>query len=239
MRAGILAAGLGERLRAGGVDAPKALVRVAGRPLLAHALAAVTAAGADEIVVHVNDRDGDVVTAWLAGSAGALPVRCLRRTTASSLETFARLAPELLAGGETHALVAMVDGVFPREGLVKFARAVARIRSGAEAGCEGLIGVTRRPDDDRPLRVRTGADARVLAIGPAADGSPLSTAGLYLLPRRAILRGPELLAAGGSALRELLAGVVEEGVALAACDLGEVVDVDRPDDLEAAEAVAR
>jgi hypothetical protein len=103
---------------------------------------------------------------------------------------------------------------------------------------EGLIGVTRRHDDDRPLRVRADAAGRILAIGPSAESSPLSTAGLYLLPRRVLLRGPELLAAGGGALRELLSKVVEEGVRLARFELGDVVDVDRLDDLAAAETLA-
>lgn len=44
----VLAAGAGERL---GADVPKALVTVAGTPLVAHAVARVAAAGADPIIV--------------------------------------------------------------------------------------------------------------------------------------------------------------------------------------------
>lgn len=238
MKAVVLAAGLGERLRAGGVDTPKALVRVAGRPLLAHALAAVAEAGATEVIVAVNDRDAEAAQASLAAAPHAIAVRWLQRTTASSLETFSNLARLLLDEGAKHALVAMVDGVFEPGAAARFARAAGRIARAESSAPEGLIGTTRRRDEDRPLRVLTDAGGTILAIGPGAEASPLATAGLYLLPERALRRGPELLAAGGGALRELLAAIVREGVVLGAVDLGDVVDVDRPDDLAAAEELA-
>ncbi len=184
--------------------------------------------------IAINERDAVRAEAAVGAASPPFPLHWIRRTTASSLETFSLLVPALADGDA--ALVAMVDGVFPPDGLVRFAEAVARVRDGTDA-MEGVIGVTARPDDDRPLRVRTDASGRVLAIGADAGAARLSTAGLYFLPRRALLRGPALLAAGGGALRELLAAIVREGVRLRACDLGAVVDVDRADDLAAAEAL--
>lgn len=229
MRAGVLAAGLGERLRADGVEEPKSLVRVAGRPLLVHALAAVRDAGADDAVVVVNDADAAAVEAALGLEDPPLPVRLVRRTTASSLETFCVVAPHLV--GAPRALVAMVDGVFPPGAAAGFGAALGELREG-----EGLIGVSDRRDDDRPLRVAFDADTgRVRAIGPGAEASPWATAGLYCLPERAFAFAERALAEGLGALRHHLSGLVAAGVPLRAHALGEVVDVDRADDLGEAE----
>ena len=78
--------------------------------LLSHALSAVAEAGAREAVIAVNDRDADAVVSALRDDAPPIPFELMQRTTASSFETFAFLAPRLR--DESHALVAMVDGVF-------------------------------------------------------------------------------------------------------------------------------
>jgi len=236
LRAGILAAGLGERLAPACSGGPKALVRVAGRPLLHHALEAVAAAGAREARLAVNERDAEAVARVLEAEPppASVHVTLSCRSTASSLETFARLAP-WLGEGERHAIVAMVDGVFAPGAVAGFGRAAAELAMDPGDGTQGLIGVTDRQDEDGPLHVAFDAAGRVRALGPAAVGSRFSSAGLYLLPRRAFELAPEPAEAAGARLRDFLAGLVGAGLRLRAHRLGPVVDVDRPDDLAEAE----
>jgi MurNAc alpha-1-phosphate uridylyltransferase len=61
----ILAAGFGTRMGALTRDRPKALIEVAGRPLIAHALEAVRQGGAGPIAVNAHYRAGDLRD-WLA-----------------------------------------------------------------------------------------------------------------------------------------------------------------------------
>jgi NDP-sugar pyrophosphorylase family protein len=228
VKGAVLAAGWGERLKEGGVATPKPLVRVAGRPLVLHALAALADAGADEALLVVNEGFADGVEAALAAEPPALPVELVRRTTASSLETFSVAAAQLRDA--PCALVAMVDGVFAAGAATGFGRAAATLPA-----AEGLIGVTDRPDEDEPLRVAFDAERRISAIGRGAEGSAWSTAGLYRLPRRAFERAPGALAEGLGALRALLGELAHDRPGLRAYPLGLVIDVDRPDDLGEAE----
>ena len=92
----VLGAGRGERL---GLDAPKAFVPLAGRPLLAHALEAACACSAIERVVPV------VPAAWV----GSLSERL------GPLAGGDKLAPAVAGGAERQDSVrAGLDAILPR-----------------------------------------------------------------------------------------------------------------------------
>ena len=59
LRAGIIAAGRGERLKA---DIPKALVRVGVRTLIEQVLTSIAEAGASEVVIIINEESQAVRT---------------------------------------------------------------------------------------------------------------------------------------------------------------------------------
>ena len=94
MDALILAAGRGERLRPLTDTTPKALIEVAGKPLIAHRLEALAASGVVRIVVNVAHL-GEQIEACLGdGSRFGVSIR-YSREPAGALET---------GGGIAHAL---------------------------------------------------------------------------------------------------------------------------------------
>lgn len=75
MRAMLLAAGRGERLRPLTDHTPKPLLRVGGQPLIGHHLAALARAGIRDVVINAAWRAGDIQAALGDGSAYGLRIR--------------------------------------------------------------------------------------------------------------------------------------------------------------------
>src|SRR5262245_2771494 len=94
MNAGIIAAGLGERLRNRGITTPKPLLEVGGRPLIARAIATAIGAGATHVACIVN-AETDRVRHVLETTDWGVPLTVVQRTTASSAESFLALRPYL------------------------------------------------------------------------------------------------------------------------------------------------
>jgi hypothetical protein len=100
------------------------------------------------------------------------------------------------------------------------------------------LAVTDRVDDEKPLRVSVDG-SHVTAIGEAAATAPLITAGYYAM-RSSILAEADGARAGGlMALRAFLARLLARGYRIDAALVSESVDVDRPADVDAAEALLR
>lgn len=109
----VLAAGLGTRMRPLTDDRPKALVEVAGRPLIDHMLARLAEAGVERFVVNAHAH-ADRLIDHLAGRSDVLISD--ERSHALPLETGGgiKLAAPLLGGGPI--LVANIDSVWIEDG---------------------------------------------------------------------------------------------------------------------------
>jgi NDP-sugar pyrophosphorylase family protein len=232
MKAAVIAAGHGERLRSGGITVPKPLVPIAGTPLIERVLGAVAAVGISAVACILNaDPESDAVEAHCRKAFPQLYLRILRRTTPSSMESLFALAPSLRTGP---FLLLTVDAVFGRRVLPALVQSFAD-----HPDADGVLAVHGFIDDEKPLRLRTDPEQRVTAIGTAAQDSPLITAGLYLFTPRIFDEIEAARAARYTALREFLAHLCERGYALFAAHVEETVDVDRPEDIAAAEAFLR
>jgi NDP-sugar pyrophosphorylase family protein len=230
MRAGLIAAGLGERLRAAGLDLPKPLVPIAGRPLIDHVLDTVAAAGIDEVACIFNQHD-DAVEAHCRRRSGGPRLHIVRRTTPSSMESLFTLAPHLQ--GERFLLLT-VDAIFAPALLRDFLAAAA-----AHGDADAVLAVTDFVDDEKPLRIALDAGGRVTALGAEAEASPLITAGFYVLHPRVFAETAAARAAELGALRQWFGHLLRHGYRLAGAAIGKTVDVDRPSDIASAEAFVR
>lgn len=229
MKMGIIAAGTGERLAAGGVCIPKPLVRIAGQPLIARAIAAGAAAGASAVACIVNDLHPEVAR-FLRAERWPVPVEVVVRTTASSMESLFALAPHL---DGAPFLLSTVDAVCAPAEIARFVAA-----AGALEASDGALALTRHVDDEKPLWASVDGGGRLAALGTAAAGG-FVTAGVYRFAPRIFDEIDAARQAGFTALRLFLGHLVDHGYRLHGVPVGKTVDVDRPEDIAAAEALLR
>ena len=225
MKAGIIAAGLGERFRDAGIVTPKPLLVVAGKTLLERAVEAVTEGGAEEIALIVNAKSPEVAS-YVRQRRWPVPVALTVKTTPSSMESFFELAPSLR---ESPFLLTTVDAITARGVLSALAS------SGMAAGPCGTLGVTSHVDDERPLWVRLGVNDEILALGAAAADSGWVTSGAYFFHPGVYRHVAEARRRKLGRLRDFLALLLERGERLWARQGGDSIDVDRPQDIVAAE----
>ena len=125
----VLAAGLGTRMRPLTDDRPKALVEVAGRPLIDHMLDRLAEAGVRRAVVNVH-AFADLLTAHLSRrTSGPALVVIDEREHALPLETGGGIKFARRHLGEGAVLVANIDSVWREEGEPP-ARAVTELCAG-------------------------------------------------------------------------------------------------------------
>jgi NDP-sugar pyrophosphorylase family protein len=241
MKAGLIAAGLGERLQAAGLATPKPLVRVAGRALVDHVLDALAEAGIAEVACLFNAEPAtDAVEAHCRGRGRAPRLEIRRKTTPSSIESLREVAdilssphPDPLPGGEG-TLILTVDAVFAPETLRAFVAAAARWPD-----ADAVLAVTDHIDDEKPLHATLDERGRITALGTGAAASGWITAGFYVFAPRALAAIAAARPGQFAALRAFLAHLVDGGSLVYGVPMGKTLDVDRPEDIAAAEAFVR
>jgi NDP-sugar pyrophosphorylase family protein len=227
MKAGILAAGRGERLQVEGIRTPKPLVPVRGVPLLARIVNAVRQVGVDEVVCIVNDESPDVVHYCLAHDWG-VPLRLLCQRAAHSLESFLALQPHLDTGP---FLLFTTDTVFSPTVLPALLTHAAQLPA-----ADGVLGVTPFVDDERPLWTELDGLGRICRLGDRARSGGLVTAGIYCFTPSVYREADEARRQGFAALRQFLGHLLDQGYLLYGHTIPKVIDVDRRADIAAAEA---
>ncbi len=221
IRGGIIAAGLGTRLRADGYCVSKPMVPVGGRPLIDLTLDRFRAAGIRRLTVIVNDASDDC-RQWLREHAGDLDLDLIVRTTPSSHASFQIVANRLRGAS---ALITTIDAVMPVSDFCTFVETVTDLAGNAVA-----LGLTDHVDDENPLWARLDADGLFRQLG-GGEGTHV-TAGLYWLPAQRPAEPPTRFAQ----LRDYLCWLVAEHPPVYGVALPCVFDIDRAHDIAAAEA---
>lgn len=224
-RGGIIAAGTGSRLRAAGWATPKPLVPICGRPMLDHILENFRAATLTRLSIIFNEQGAEACREWLAENAADFDLDIVTKTTPSSFASF-RIIARRLAGDR--AVISTVDAWIPGRGFADFVAAAAALPPEAV-----VLGVTERVDDEKPLWLTLDeTDGAVRALG-GSSGSHV-TAGLYVLP--ATPSFPENT--DFARLRDYLRWLVDSGRPVHGVPIADVIDLDRVDDIAAAERAA-
>jgi NDP-sugar pyrophosphorylase family protein len=229
LRAGVLAAGRGERLRTNPSDL-KPLARVGGKTLIEGVLHSMGEAGATEVVVIINE-DSKAVRDHVARSDWPFALRWIVETTPTSMHSFLRLVETLAADrSEGPFLLSTVDTVTMPAAYTDF---IGRARTEDAAM---TLALTSPGNDEKPLLVRLAeSDSRIAAFG---EGE-YATAGVYAV-RPIILREAEAARRDGlDALRTFLARLLERGYCLRGIPISRSIDVDHPADLAEAENFLR
>ena len=220
----ILAAGAGTRLREKAESKP--LCRVAGKPLIDHAIERLAAAGIARVIVTTGYRAEDI-EAHLGSRDWPVTVETARTADWRQPNSVSALAAApLLAGAET--LLVMCDHLVERALYARMAAA------GAGAGLR--LGIDRRLGHDwvDPLDVTCVATdgERIVAIGKEMAPHDCYDTGVFAVGAAffAALSGLE-----SPSITEAVRALIEQGTALTVdCSDLDWIDVDDPKALAAA-----
>ena len=216
----ILAGGRGSRLAADGVEAPKPLVEVGGRPQIVNLIETFAELGCGSITCMVRD-----------GITLDVPPPTVVRScrTPSSLHTLvAGLA--LVPSGPVFC--AMVDTVMPQADWRRLYRGVTERLT---AGSLAVLAVTPFVDDELPLYVTRNAEGLATGIFDTPPPGPLLvTGGVYGLSPEA-RRLATVAVASLHRMRAFLRLLVELRVPVSTVEVPRIIDLDHKRDLEAAE----
>ncbi len=226
MKAGIIAAGEGSRMRKSHPGQIKPMISIAAKPLIYWVVGGLRLAGCKDIVVLTNSR-GKGVGPYLTAAFPDVKFDFVTADTASSFESFRLVCKRMATATDGDFVVSTVDALIKTADVERF---ISECRgANADAG----LALTKYVDDEKPLWADADANGRVTALGEKATAKDAVTCGLYYMTRAAAERLPG--ADGYSRLRDFWQALVASGEVVKGVILSKSLDVDRPEDLEAAE----
>ncbi len=223
---GIIAAGEGSRLKRDGLRMPKSMVPVADIPLIERVVSNFVKAGITQLQIIFNEDDRECAT-FVRERFPNLDIQCIIKTTRSSYESFWEVGRR---SGPGRILMSTVDWICPEPAFHRFIDQAMCCRQAS-----AVLAVTPFVADEKPLWVTLDPSGRVTAIGGASGD--VVTAGLYLVSGAIFSQAPHPSTLGR--LRDFLTWLVAEGEPVYGVVMDQVIDIDRAEDLQLAEALLR
>lgn len=229
MKAGIIAAGEGSRLRSEGIAVPKPLVEVSGVPLIERLITTFIRNGISEVVCIINDYSLEVKR-FVEEKKFDVPIRFVVQTTPSSMHSLFALAPYLR---EEQFLLSTVDPIFDERELASFLRHAHTRRF-----VDGILAVTSYIDDETPLYVQMNHLHRIEKFSKL-EKTVWVTGGIYIFSPRIFNEIDNVLHSGIERLRNFLGHLIQQGYTLEGFPFSKIVDVDHIHDISVAEELLR
>lgn len=228
MHYAIIAAGEGSRLVQEGVELPKPLVDLDGRPMIKRLIDIFASYKPESLNIIVNE-SMTAVREYLESIAPTLPFdfHLTVKSTPSSMHSFYEVSRKFTAG---KFILTTVDTVFRQQDFVRYAEA---FDNNATDGCMGL---TTYIDDEKPLYVDVDeATGLITAFRDKPDGhDKYISGGIYGLTAPALRVLEDCMAAGVSRMRNYQRALLDAGLRISAFPFGKIVDVDHASDIETA-----
>lgn len=234
MHFAIIAAGEGSRLAHEGLNVPKPLVDLDGRPMIRRLIDIMLQCGAESINIIVNEQMTEVQE-YVKSLSLPVPLNLVVKSTPSSMHSFAEVSQIFPAGARKFVLTT-VDTIFRPDEFRAYVKAFEEAPE-----IDGLMGVTDFIDDEKPLYVDVDpVSMRILAFMDAAyPGARYISGGIYGLtpPCLQVLR--RCLDSGVSRMRNYQRELIAQGLNLRAHPFGKVIDVDHIGDIQTAKELIR
>lgn len=232
MNYAIIAAGEGSRLRQEGVELPKPLVMLDGRPMIGRLIDIFMSCNPESLTVIVNEQMTEVAD-YLRSLRLPVPLQLVVKSTPSSMHSFYEVsrAMEGTPAGSKFCLTT-VDTIFRPEAFAEYIKAFA-----ADTRADGYMAVSAFVDDEKPLWVATDEAMRITAFCDSRNpDTRYVSGGIYGLTAPALRVLHECLEQGMSRMRNYQRALVSAGLNLRAWPMGKIVDVDHAGDIEMAQA---
>lgn len=234
MHYAIIAAGEGSRLVGEGLNVPKPLVDLDGRPMIKRLIDIMIECDAESLSVIVNEQMTEV-REYLESLSLPVPFKLVVKSTPSSMHSFYEVSRVFPADAKKFVLTT-VDTIFRPEDFRAYVDAFER-----NDKIDGMMGVTAFIDDEKPLYVDVESSDMTIRAFKDSDypGSKYISAGIYGLTPEAVNVLCSCLESGVSRMRNYQRALITEGLTLKAFPFGKVIDVDHLSDIETAKTLLK